>query len=650
MTIWLLTVVPVVTFGQIERLNDEYRIQVSLDTATHTLTAKTTLTWTNPDEKPVDHMLFHMYYNAFKNTNSTFFSENEFPESLRPPQDDGCHWSYTDITDIKDNNGNDLTTMISYIQPDDTNILDQSVLRLDLITAVNPGESITLSFDWNAAIPNIMPRTGYNKEYYFFAQWFPKLGVYETAGMRYAEEGSWNCHQYHANGEYYSDFANYNVSMTVPNSYVVASSGWLQAKHTFDSQMTTWTFTCDNIIDFTWATSPHFTVQKDKFKDTDILFYTYPYKEDIASRYFTAIKYCMHYLDEKLGDYPYPTLSIVDPPIHGLFTGGMEYPTLVTSISFNFFPQGFRTPETLVMHEFIHQYFMQMVATHEVEEAWMDEGFTTYWEGRILDDFLGESCSMVDFAGFNIGTKEYNRFEFLNSEYNTSAPITDKSYEFESSAYGPISYNKTALWLQTLERMIGVELMDEIWKTYFQRWKYKHPCRQDFIDVVNELVQLKCQKFPDGMDWYFDQVIYGTDLCDYAITNISNDVITTQAGFIDGDIDCLNSIETDSIKSTITIRKIENITVPQQLKVYFKNGNILTEELFATNEYTEVSYTTDSEITKAIIDPDTLIYIDRNLLNNSYTTEKLSQKTNNTMTSWLQGRFQNALEFLSLLI
>ena len=631
-------------------MNDRYQIQVSLDTATHTLSANTTLTWTNPDNKPVDHMLFHMYYNAFKNTNSTFFLENEFPESLRPSSDDGCQWSYSEITAISDNYGNDLTPLTSYVQPDDDNIEDQSVLRLDLITPVNPGESITLSFDWNAAIPNIMPRTGYNKEYYFFAQWFPKLGVYETAGMRYAEKSTWNCHQYHANGEYYSDFADYKVSMTVPNSYTVASSGQLKSKHAVDSQMTTWTFDCDSIIDFTWATSPHFTLQQDKYKDTDILFYTYPYKADVSSRYFRAIKYCMQYLDEKLGDYPYPTLSIVDPPIHGLFTGGMEYPTLVTSISFNFFPEGFRTPETLVMHEFIHQYFMQMVATHEVEEAWMDEGFTTYWEGRILDDFLGESSSMVDFAGFNIGTKEYNRFEFLNSEYNKSAPITDKSYEFEGAAYGPISYNKTALWLQTLERMIGLELMDDIWRTYFRKWKFKHPCRQDFIDVVNELVKLKSSDFPDGMDWYFDQVIYGTGLCDYAITNISNEVISTEAGFIDNDVDCENSTETDQVKSTVTIRKLEEIIVPQRLKIYFNNGEILTEEILAKNEYTELTYTSDSEITKAIIDPDTLIYIDSNLLNNSFTTEQHSSEANSTMTSWLLGKFQNALEFISLLI
>jgi hypothetical protein len=152
------------------------------------------------------------------------------------------------------------------------------------------------------------------------------------------------------------------------------------------------------------------------------------------------------------------------------------------------------------------------------------------------------------------------------------------------------------------------------------------------------------------MDWYFDQVIYGTGLCDYAITNISNEVISTEAGFIDNDVDCENSTETDQVKSTVTIRKLEEIIVPQRLKIYFNNGEILTEEILAKNEYTELTYTSDSEITKAIIDPDTLIYIDSNLLNNSFTTEQHSSEANSTMTSWLLGKFQNALEFISLLI
>ena len=635
-----------------DRTKSEYQIEVSLDTATHTLSGKTTLTWTNPDIKPVDYMLFHMYYNAFKNTESTFLTESSLPDFLSPPQADVCQWSYTKINRIYDSNENDLTSEISYVQPDDDNINDESVLRLDLAKPVQPGETIELKFQWDAKIPHIMPRTGYNKEYYFFAQWFPKLGVYETPGMRYETEGAWNCHQYHANGEYYSEFANYTVTMQVPNNYIVASSGQLTNKTIIDSLTASWTFQVDNVIDFTWSASPYFIKQSDSYKETKIHFYTYPYKQEMAQRYFDATKYCMQYLESHLGAYPYPTLSIIDPPIHGMFTGGMEYPTLISSLSFKFFPAGFRTPETLVMHEFIHQYFMQMVATHEVEEPWMDEGFTTYWEGRILDEYLGESSSMIDFAGFKIGTKEYNRSEFLGNSLNQSGPNTLKSYEFEGSAYGPISYNKTALWLQTLERILGRDLMDSIWKRYFTTWQYKHPCRQDFITIVNQQVKQSSSRFTDGMDWYFDQVIYGTQLCDYAVTTIDNAKVEPAAGYLESTDDC-DSTRVDSTlqyNSSVTIQRIEEMILPLALQVTFEDGTIKRDTMIGNNVITTVEYLSSSPIVSAVIDPDTLNYLDSNLINNSYTISKSKNKTTASLKCYLHAKLQHILEFLSILI
>jgi len=631
----------------------QYSITVQLDTATHTLTAETTLTWTNPDTKPVDHMLFHMYYNAFKNSNSTFLTESEFPDFLSPTSKDECHWAYTQVDNIRDQSGNNLTKNTSYIQPDNANTEDQTVLRLDLDKPLAPGQSVELKFNWSAKIPHIMPRTGYNQEYYFLAQWFPKLGVYEVPGMRYATEGGWNCHQYHANGEYYSEFADYTVTMQVPSDYIVASSGQLVDKQPLDSNTTSWTYQVDNVIDFTWSASPHFVKQSTAYRDTDIHFYTYPYKQEIAPRYFAAIEYCMDYLDSHLGPYPYPTLSIIDPPIHGMFTGGMEYPTLISSLSFTFLPDGLRTPETLVMHEFIHQYFMQMVATHEVEEPWMDEGFTTYWEGRILDNYLGQSSSMIDYLGFHVGTKEYNRSEFLRDPLNQSGANTLKSYEYEPSAYGPISYNKTALWLQTLERMLGTALMDEIWRAYFLEWQYRHPCRQDFIDIVNDHVIQHSPRFPQGMDWYFDQVIYGTALCDYSITQISNSETQSPTGYLDSTEDCqVNGVIPDqtTYQSRVTIQRLEEMILPITIRVTFEDGTTQYDTLTGSDVVVNLDYLGGSQIISAAVDPDTINYLDSNLINNTYSLEPINNGTERSLKYYLQSKVQHILEFLSLLI
>jgi len=183
-------------------------------------------------------------------------------------------------------------------------------------------------------------------------QWFPKLGVYEKAGMRYAEEDQWNCHQYHSSGEYYANFGTYDVSIKVPKGYIVGASGELaEKKETSDS--TTWRYVIDDVIDFGWTASPQFVETKERWKNVEIKLLTYPEHVHCAGRYFGAVKAAFAYMDTHVGEYPYSTLTIVDPPIHGLFTGGMEYPTFISSVSFCFLPVGVRTPETLVVHEFI---------------------------------------------------------------------------------------------------------------------------------------------------------------------------------------------------------------------------------------------------------------------------------------------------------
>ena len=379
--------------GQNEVSIANYQMEVELDIEAKKVYGKTVLNWTNPSNNTVDYLLFHMYYNAFKNSQSTFMTEGGIPDFLTKNIDQNCGWGWTHISKISDADGNDLSSGIHYVQTDDKNTKDQTVLKVPLKSAAAPHETITINFTWEAKIPQTMPRTGYNKEYFFMAQWFPKVGVYEPAGMRNSRDGGWNCHQYHSNGEYYADFGNYDVIITVPKKYVLASSGKRIDKKESGDKIT-YRHQVDKVIDFTWSVSPHFIEQRDNYKETELIHYSYAYKADYAERYFPMLKSAMSYLEDLLGPYPYPTLSIVDPPVHGMFTGGMEYPTLISTLSFKFLPDGIKIPETLITHEYIHQYFMQMIATHEVEEPWMDEGLTSYIETRIMDEVLGSETQV----------------------------------------------------------------------------------------------------------------------------------------------------------------------------------------------------------------------------------------------------------------
>jgi len=627
-----------------------YEMHIELDVPSKKLHGTTKLNWRNISEDPVRELHFHMYYNAFKNSNSTFFIERGLPDFLTKGIDDVCGWGWTHIIDLLDSEGNSHVDSMYYYQPDDDNIYDQTVLVIKLVNAVAPGEEAVFNYEWTAKIPKTMARTGYNKDYYFFAQWFPKVGVLEPAGMRFAQETSWNCHQYHSLGEYYSDFGDYDVYLEVPLDYEVASTGILMGQEKNDSSMV-WHYSADDVIDFTWSCSPHFILQKDKYKDTDIYFYTYDYKGYMAERYFETIKFALAYLEDHIAPYPYRKLTIIDPPIHGMFSSGMEYPMLITSISFCFLPEGLRMPETLAVHELIHQYFMQLVATNETEEAWMDEGITSYYESRIMDTYLGANCSAVDLPFLKSGNKSFNRVEFMGMDHPKIASNAIFSWEYTEGGYGEIAYNKAALWLQTLEGLVGTEFMDRIMKTYFDRWKFKHPCRYDFVDLVNELVIDEMgDVFPEGMDWFFDQTLYGTGMCDYAVADIENEKLTPERGYLDSREECeVGEMPEDKYKSRIELHRLEELYFPQEIKIVFENGDeeIVYWDGEASAKTIEIE--TSSKVVAAYIDPERKIYIDKNFINNSLDLRNqsdTSRKIGNTLFSGIQS----LLEIFGLLI
>lgn len=177
-----------------------YEIQVSLDPTLKRLTGRQRLTWRNPSDDSVNDLWFHLYLNAFKNNRSTFFKESG--GQLRDDEMEQDGWGWIDVTSLKLADGADLTSAMRFEHPDDNNVEDQTVMRVALPSPVPPGGSITLDVTFEAQLPVVFARTGYKRDFYLVAQWYPKLGVYEPAGMRGRTAGGWNCHQFHANSEF----------------------------------------------------------------------------------------------------------------------------------------------------------------------------------------------------------------------------------------------------------------------------------------------------------------------------------------------------------------------------------------------------------------------------------------------------------------
>jgi hypothetical protein len=624
-------------------------MEIELDVDQKMIYGTSIIEWTNPSLNFVDELQFHLYYNAFKNTQSTFMQDRDQFGFLSKSLEEECGWAYSEVVSLLDSNEIDLVPNSEYIAPDDGNEEDQTVLRVPLQKPVGPGESAVFKMQWKAKIPKAMVRTGYNQDYYFFAQWFPKLGVYEPAGMRYEKEGKWNCHQYHASGEYYGEFGNYDVSLLVPQNYVVASSGSL-AEESIIGDQKRYRFEVNDVIDFTWSCSPDFQVLERQWKNVKIQLYFYPGHEVFAERYFTTAIQSLEYMDKYVGVYPYTTLTMVDPPLHGLFTGGMEYPTLITSLSSRIFPKGVKAPETLIVHEFVHQYFMQMVATHEQEEPWMDEGFTTYYEGRILDEYYGDKSSLIDTWGVRMGNGEYNRYEFWNSPNPKIADNSYKARDFVHGGYSEIAYNKTAMMLKTLEGILGRERFDAVMRTYFETWKFKHPCGLDFIGVFQEsLDEELLSDLQFDLNLFFDQALYGTAECDFKVASISSQKRKAEAGFITSIDTCelLSESKDGFFKNKVVLNRLGEMIVPIDVLITFSNGDQKSLVWDGVKRSTEFVQESQSEIVKVQLDPDRKLNLEKNIINNTLMTG--SSSSYRKYTSRFKVGMQHLLDFLNFL-
>lgn len=627
-----------------------YDIQARLDTARKKVYAHQSVHWKNPSADTVRELRFHLYYNAFKNTGSSFAQElggsGLFIDALK----EHCGWSWMDIRSLKDEYGNDLTRQMGYIQPDDDNEGDQTVLRVPLPRPVPPGDSIRVELDWVSKIPHWAIRTGYNLSYYFMAQWFPKLGVYEPAGTRFAEKGQWNCHQYHANVEYYADFGVYNVALTVPKGFTVGASGVLQGKKQ-EGDTQTWSFRAEDVIDFTWTASPEYVEVEDEYRGIRLRLLFYPYHLHLAERYLKAIHYAIDFCAEHFGPYPYPCLTIVDPPLHGTFSSAMEYPMFISTAAVCLLPEGVKTPEILIVHEFVHQYFGQVVASNEQEEAWLDEGITNYYEARIMDEYYGSQTSTVDVLGFRMGNMESNRADYFGLSDPQVSEIAHTSWLFREESFHTITYSKTTLLLHTLEGLAGAETLDEAMRTYFERWKFRHPGGADLTSVVSEVVFQKYGPlFGENLDWFFEQGLYGTGMCDYAVAAISNKPKPASAGIFGELDDCTQPAQSheQAYRSTVTLHRLGELYFPLDVRITFEGGRAVTEQWDGRARSKVFTYEGPEKVVSAEIDPEQNIALDKNLINNSLSLEPERAGVRKRMLQFLVW-MQNVMLSLSML-
>jgi hypothetical protein len=498
-----------------------------------------------------------------------------------------------------------------------------------LTKPIAPGQTIQLAIAFHAKLPQVFARTGYYQNFFMVGQWFPKIGVYESAGQRYAVHGGWNCHQFHANTEFYADYGVYDVAVTVPKEYVLGATGIVVSSKDNGDGTKTVIHHAEDVHDFAWTASPLYLDLSDQWRGVTIRVLMQPQRAGQAVRYFQSAKVALEYFDKYVGKYPYPILTIVDPAYGAMGAGGMEYPTLITAGALWGVGTWARFAEVVTIHEFGHQYWYGLVGSNEFEEAFLDEGVNQYTETRILDETYGPRASLLDLPGISLGDLQSSRLSYSAGRNPKIAPTATPAWMFKQGGYGTMTYQKTALFMTTFERLIGRPAMDTIMKTYFERWKFKHPCWRDFLAVVNEVVpRFLGNKFGKDQSWYFDQVLNGTDVCDYELTSIQSNAVKPVRGMFDRDGKkfMLEAASDTSRKSAlydskVVVSRLGEVKMPTSVLVHFDNGQEVREPWDGQSRWVEFNYQRPEKIAWAKVDPDTVMVIDVNLNNNSRTME-----------------------------
>lgn len=606
-----------------------YQIWVKLDTVKKGIEGREILHWTNAFPDKIAELQFHLYMNAFKNSKSTFMQESGGKHrGFKLPIG---QWGWVEIKSIKIEEGKDLTSSIQYIQPDDNNIYDQTVMNLPLPEPIMPGESIKVEIEFYTKFPNVFARTGFWKDFFMAGQWFPKIGIYE--------EGGWDCHQFHVNSEFFADYGTYDVYLTLPTDYIVGATGLQQAEPTKNDDGTqTYYFRAEDVHDFAWTAWPDYKIAKDKFADIEITFLYPPNIEKRVESHLQALKYAIKYYGEWYGKYPYPNVTMIAPPLPAMGAGGMEYPTLFTTMAIPFIPSGFLLGEMVTVHEFGHNYWQGLVGSNEFEEAWLDEGINSYSTAKVMRKAYGVDTSMLNFKHLKGDIIAMERMSFLGRQ--NYDPLYRESWKYyDASSYGAISYNKGTLMLMTLENYLREDLMNKIMSTYFERWKFKHPATQDFIAVANDV---------SGQDlsWFFNQVIYGTGVLDYAVSKVQSRLITEAKGKFDSKTQP-EKLQEKTYHSEVAIRRIGEVTFPIELLVKFENSEEIRESWDGHERWKIFTYNKSSPVEYAQIDPDNKILLDTNFLNNSLRRLPKRKVPLKLASKWLY-LMQSLLHFISI--
>ena len=631
----------------------KYAIEATLDPDKHTITGRQQLTWRNRSAQPVCSVYLHLYLNAFEGPGSTFMTElregsDRFRTGVRTK--DG-QWGYMRLDKVEQGGA---PVKWRFVQPDGGPATDRTVVRLDLPQPVAPGASTTLDIGFFDQLPRVVARTGYYGSFHLVAQWFPKIGVLELPGERGATAPRWNAHEMHAHSEFYADFGEYDVRITVPKGYTVGATGEETGAPAERDGKVTHRFVQGDVHDFAW------TADK-RYAEPLVGHYEGPGSPRVAVRVLYTPEYrnnaqpaldatldSLAYFSRTLGPYPYRTVTVVIPPYGADEAGGMEYPTFFTASSYANVDEGTLTRDLLdfvTIHEFGHGYFYGILASNEFEEPMLDEGLNEFWDQRMLraaNRDIRLSTPLMKRLGLDLRMPVFD-FERLGAMTRDPAdPLGQNSWNrMSGGSYGTV-YSRTATTMRDLEAAVGTPALERAFKLYYERWKFRHPSIADLRAALAEGTGR-----PDLVARAFADQVYAVQPVDDEIAAFDSNEQLPQPGYVmhqgrrvEVTREALDKAIADKraawkkahpdakagtgpfpYRTRVLVRRA-GADVPQTVRVTFADGSTATATFDGKRPWQRFEWTRRARAVSVELDPEGRHYLDATRIDNSRSLER----------------------------
>ena len=530
-----------------------YNIKAVLDVNTNIIKGTEEIVYTNNSTDTLRKVYFHLYWNAFQPNSSMDVRSRELGKNTMTNRrgDVMKDWDAR-VTDriqklTPTEIGYQRVSAITINGKAQKLIEHETILEVQLTNPIAPKNSAKLSLVFESQVPKQIRRTGRDNAEgvrYSMSQWYPKMVEYDYQG--------WNTNPYIAR-EFHGVWGNFDVSLQLDKNYTVAATGVLQNPNAVANAqgLKTWNFKGNNIHDFVWAADDQFK-HLSKLVRKGLTIHVYYKEKDAKSdsawaNILYAAEKVLPYIEKNFGAYPYPQYSFIQGG-----DGGMEYAmaTLIKGPSLG-----------TVFHEWMHNWYQQVLGSNESLFAWMDEGFATFSESKVSrwydanaaaqSPFISEKAkaqvlASVEKAKLDLPLTQAGSYAgyMALAKSGLEEPASTHADHFNTNyAYSNAAYSKGATLLGILGYVIGDSVRDAVLLNYYNTWKFKHPNANDFFRVAEKTSGLQLQ-------WLKEYWMNSTKTIDYG----------------------LNDIQAGNNTAIISIQRLGKLPMPIEVLITYKDG------------------------------------------------------------------------------